>query len=87
MSSTYEIEKDIDSYINELNEMSEINYKAVLIFITDILKKGSYVIYNENSKNLIKNAFNLQDVYEGIFLPGIMSRKKQILPLIMKVIE
>ena len=44
------IEKDIDCYINELNEMSEINYKAVLIFITDILKKGSYVIYNENSK-------------------------------------
>ena len=82
-----EIEKDIDSYINELNEMSEINYKTVLIFITDILKKGSYVIYNENSKNLIKNAFNLQDAYEGIFLPGIMSRKKQILPLIMKVIE
>ena len=71
----------------DLNEMSEINYKAVLIFITDILKKGSYVIYNENSKNLIKNAFNLQDVYEGIFLPGIMSRKKQILPLIMKVID
>ncbi len=82
-----EIKKNIDSYISMLNEMSKTNYKAVLIFITDILKKGSYVIYDENSKNLVKNAFNLEEVYEGIFLPGIMSRKKQILPFVMKVIE
>ncbi len=82
-----EIEKDMDKYIAKLDEMSQNNFKAVLIFITDILKKGSYVIYNENSKNLVKNAFNLKDINEGQFLPGLISRKKQILPAIMKVVD
>ena len=82
-----EIEKDMDKYIAKLDEMSQNNFKAVLIFITDILKKGSYVIYNENSKNLVKNAFNLKDINEGEFLPGLISRKKQILPAIMKVVD
>ena len=82
-----EIEKDIAKYIDELNKMSSSGFKAVLIFITDILKKGSYILYNETSENLIKNAFNLPNVYEGIFIEGLMSRKKQILPAILKVLD
>ena len=82
-----EIEKDIAKYIDELNKMSSSGFKAVLIFITDILKKGSYILYNETSENLIKSAFNLQNVYEGIFIEGLMSRKKQILPAILKVLD
>ena len=82
-----EIEKDMNKYIEELNEMSSSGFKAVLIFITDILKKGSYILYNETSENLIKSAFNLQNVYEGIFIEGLMSRKKQILPAILKVLD
>ena len=82
-----EIEKDMNKYIEELNEMSSSGFKAVLIFITDILKKGSYILYNEASENLIKSAFNLQNVYEGIFIEGLISRKKQILPAILKVLD
>lgn len=82
-----EIEKDMNKYIDELNEMSNGSFKAVLIFITDILKKGSYILYNEASGTLLKNAFNLNNVYEGIFIEGLMSRKKQILPAILKVLD
>ena len=82
-----EIEKDMNKYIEELNEMSSSGFKAVLIFITDILKKGSYILYNEASGTLLKNAFNLQNVYEGIFIEGLISRKKQILPAILKVLD
>ena len=82
-----EIEKDMNKYIEELNEMSSSGFKAVLIFITDILKKGSYLLYNEASGTLLKNAFNLQNVYEGIFIEGLISRKKQILPAILKVLD
>ena len=82
-----EIEKDMNKYIEELNEMSSSGFKAVLIFITDILKKGSYILYNEASGVLLKNAFNLQNVYEGIFIEGLISRKKQILPAILKVLD
>ncbi|MEG0794735.1 MAG: manganese-dependent inorganic pyrophosphatase, partial [Bacilli bacterium] len=59
----------------------------VILYITDIIKNGSYVIYNDASKNLIKDSFGLKDVYQGIFLPKVVSRKKQILPSIMNTLE
>ena len=82
-----EINKHIDEYVDKLNEMSQIQYESVLIFIVDILKEGSYVLYNDDSKDLLSNAFNIDNFYEGIFIPQLMSRKKQILPAIMKELE
>lgn len=80
------IEKDIDKYIEKLNEMSINAFESVLIFITDIIKKGSYVLYNTEAEDLISRAFN-KEAHEGMFIKGIVSRKKQILPAIMQELE
>lgn len=82
-----EIEKKMQSYIDVLNEMSLTKYEGVFIFAVDILKQGSFVLYNESSRPLLESAFNIEHFKEGEFLPGIVSRKKQILPPIMKVLE
>lgn len=83
-----EIEKNMDEYINKLNEMSSESYEAVLIFIVDILKEGSYILYNTASEDLINEAFELNgSVKEGIFIKNLMSRKKQIIPALMKELE
>ena len=54
---------------------------------TFIIKNGSYVLYDKHSENIIKESFNLDDIYQGVFLKGIVSRKKQMLPLIMEVMK
>ena len=82
-----EIAKEIDQYISKLNEMSNENYKAVFIFIVDILKQGSYILYNNDAEELIANSFNIANVKEGVFVKDLMSRKKQIIPAIMKQLE
>lgn len=82
-----EIEKNIDEYLEKIEEMSMNTYAGVLIFVTDVLKQGSYVLYNKSSENLVSSAFNLKDLKEGYFLEGIVSRKKQILPALLKVLE
>ncbi|MEG1506100.1 MAG: putative manganese-dependent inorganic diphosphatase [Bacilli bacterium] len=81
------INEHIDEYINELNKIADKNYNYVILYITDIIKNGSYVIYNDASKNLIQDSFGLKDVYQGMFLPKVVSRKKQILPSIMNTLE
>ncbi|MEG0977195.1 MAG: putative manganese-dependent inorganic diphosphatase [Bacilli bacterium] len=81
------IKEHMDEYINELNKMADKSYNYVILYITDIIKNGSYIIYNDASKNLIKDSFGLKDVYQGIFLPKVVSRKKQILPSIMNTLE
>ena len=78
---------NIDEYVNKLNEMNRVNPGVSALFITDIIKKGSYVIYNSKSEEIIKDSFNLDEIYQGIFIPKIISRKKQVLPLIMEVLS
>ena len=75
-------------YIDALNEISENNgYKLTALFVTNILTKESYVLFNDSSKYIIKEAFNLSNVYQGVILDGLLSRKKQIVPNIMEVLE
>ena len=81
------IEENIDEYIAKLNEMVELNYSIVTIFITDIIKNGSYVLYNEKASEIIKDAFGLKSIHQCMFLPKIVSRKKQIQPNIISVLE
>ncbi len=81
------IKENINEYIKILNEMVEASYSVVAIFITDIIKNGSYVIYNDKSIDIIKDSFGLDNIYQGMFLPKIVSRKKQIQPNIISVLE
>jgi manganese-dependent inorganic pyrophosphatase len=81
------IKENIDDFITKLNEMTETNYSNVVLFITDIIKNGSYVLYNDASSKLVADAFGLTNIYQGIFLPKIVSRKKQMLPNIMNVLD
>jgi len=81
------IKENMDEYVNVLNEMVDTNYSVVVMFITDIIKNGSYIIYNTKAKDVIEDGFGLKDTYEGVFIPKVVSRKKQILPSILSVME
>ena len=82
-----EIENQKEEYISMLNRVSKINeYKFVALFVTDIIKNGTYVYYSENAKEILKKAFNV-DITEGYYLEGILSRKMQILPNILNIIN
>ncbi len=81
------IEENIDEFIAKLNEMVTENYSIVTIFITDIIKNGSYVLYNEAAADTIKDSFGLKNIHQCIFLPKVVSRKKQIQPNIISVLE
>lgn len=73
-----------DEYINELNNMKNIaSYELVLLSVTDILKDGSYIFFNEDSKNLVASMFGFDYIEEGYFFKKCLSRKKQLVPLIM----
>ena len=74
-----------DELVEELNYMAD-KYPIIVFFCTDIIRKGSYVYYNASSENIIKEAFGLNDIYEGKFIPKIVSRKKDFLPSILSII-
>ena len=76
-----------EEYIEKLDSMYELSPGVNVLFVTDIIKKGSYVFYNSKSSELIRDAFNLKDIKQGTFIPGVISRKKQMLPALMEMLE
>lgn len=78
----------IDEYVDELNHIADNNdYKVVCLFVTDILQNNSYLIFNSSGYDYVRDAYELSDIKEGELLLGVISRKKQMVPPIMGVLE
>lgn len=83
-----EIEKDMTEYIHVLDEVAEANnYNLVALYVTDIIKKGSYVIFNTRGSGTMALAYSKDSFAEGSFIPGCVSRKKHVVPIIMPIFE
>ena len=79
------MKEDIISYLNKLSE--DKNYVFAGLFITDIIKECSYVLYSDNSKEILKQAYNLSEVEQGVCLKNIVSRKKQVVPNLIYILD
>lgn len=83
-----DIKKDINSYIKILDSTCEANnYSMMALYVTDIIKNGSYVIYNTKAEDKMKIAYNDLDVEQGFFVENCVSRKKNVVPLIMDLFD
>ena len=75
-----------DKFVEALNTLKENTASSfTLLIVTDILKKGSYILFDNNQStiNILSRSFG-KLVEEGTFLEGMVSRKKQIIPMIME---
>lgn len=61
--------------------------QMVLVVYTDILKEGSYLFYVADNERILKEAFSLDALHQGVFIPQLISRKKQLLPKVMDAID
>ena len=83
-----EILEVIDEYVELVNEVADANdYYLVCLFVTDIINKGSYVIYSRRAEDILRRVYKNEELTQGTFLEGVVSRKKQILPGIMLDME
>ncbi len=83
-----EIEKDLDDYIHTLDEVSEANnYNLTALYVTDIIKNGSYVLFNQKGQEIMNMAYDKDNIKEGHFIENCVSRKKHVVPIIMEIFE
>ena len=83
-----EVLNEKEEYINLLNTVANNNnYLFVCLFVTDILENGTYVLYSDRAKEVLESAFSINNIKQGQLLKGIISRKKQILPVLMNDME
>ncbi|MCR6544215.1 putative manganese-dependent inorganic diphosphatase [Dehalobacterium formicoaceticum] len=63
------------------------NYGLILLLITDIINQGSEILFVGKLKDVIGKAFDVQTMEHSVYLPGVVSRKKQVIPNISTVLE
>lgn len=56
------------------------NYDMVLLMVTDIIEEGTHLVYTGQPASLLSQAFNSNGEDGVVYLPGVMSRKKQVIP-------
>ena len=63
----------------------EKQYDIVLMMITNVLKEGSELLF-AGDEEIIRNAFAIDDLHgRHVFLPGVLSRKLQIVPALSQL--
>jgi len=80
-----EISKELLEYMNEVSKTA--NYNLLMLLITDILDEGSEVLCAGKDRNVAAKAFNVQAEGSSFYLPGVVSRKKQIIPHLANAVE
>ena len=76
--------KDKGKYIDALEKISrEHDYNIIAFCITDIINSNTYLLYNKQAETVFSTVFNASDMHEGYELKGVVSRKLQIIPLLM----
>ena len=77
-----------ENYIKVIEEITEKEgYYLVSFFVTDVIENGSYVFFNESAKEVISKSFNVENLEQGTYLPGVVSRKKQVIPVLLNTLD
>ena len=58
-----------------------------LVMVTDILEEATYLLYAGSPRTLIGEAFKKDASGTHVYLPGVMSRKKQIIPPLSEAVK
>jgi len=57
---------------------------TLLLLLTDIMQEGSQLLVLSNESSKVESAFNIKLEEKQVWLPKVMSRKKQIIPFLEK---
>ena len=86
---------DIDGFMPLKDEMLDFmkseadskGYDVVMLLLTDILTEGSQVLVAGERHDYVEKTFNVELKDSMAFLPGVLSRKKQVIPPLTNVIN
>ena len=75
-----ELLKRRDEFLTVMEQVrKEREFDILLLMLTDVLKEGTELL-SVGDLDTVEEAFNVKIKDNTVFLPGVLSRKKQIVP-------
>lgn len=62
-------------------KLEQQHYDMIALMVTDVLMEGTNLLFIGND-DTVRSAFSVEPKDNAVFLPGVMSRKKQIIPML-----
>ena len=71
-----------DEFLAEMRVLAaQKGFSMIILMLTDVLREGTQIIYLGDDE-IIQQAFNITPKDNTLFLPHVMSRKKQVIPML-----
>jgi manganese-dependent inorganic pyrophosphatase len=87
-SDSEAFKKIMDSLLAHMKKVKEDKgYRLILLMVTDITNEGSEILFVGDDGALIEKAFGIKGNEGSGFLKGVVSRKKQIIPILSSTIQ
>ena len=78
------LKEEMLNYMDQ--KAKEAGLDMVMLLLTDILNEGSEILVTGTKPEIVEKAFSVTLKDKGAFLPGVLSRKKQVVPPITNAI-
>lgn len=71
-----------EEFLAQMRQLAQQKgFSMIILMLTDVLLEGTQIIYLGDD-DIIQQAFNLTPKDNTLFLPHVMSRKKQVIPML-----
>jgi len=81
-----EVEERRKELLRELDNLRiDGGYDLIILMVTDIMREGSELLVSGN-KDIVERAFDRRVVENSIYLEGVMSRKKEVVPRLQRIL-
>lgn len=81
------LDKYRDGLQKEIEKIKGEGRHSVFLLLTDIMKEGSDMLIASDDPSVVEKAFGKKPEGTHVWLDGVMSRKKQVVPPLQKVMK
>lgn len=85
IEAVFEMKEELLDYMDNL--CLSKGYNLLMLLVTHILDENSEVLFTGEDKWIIEKAFRVKAEENSVHLPGVVSRKKQVVPHISVAVE
>ena len=76
-----------DEMLDYMNQKADsMGFEMIMLVLTDIINEGSQILVTGRNPEIAEEAFKVKLEDSTTFLPGVLSRKKQVVPPLTQII-
>lgn len=76
-----------EGLLQAMRAIKQNGYHSVFLMLTDVSREGTELLSVSDDPALVRTAWGIQSAGDSVWMPGVMSRKSQIVPALQKALK